>query len=126
MKFNLTVLINNAYGGFSIPVEMVNWLHENKGWKLPDDSDEDSKFYRNFGKCDYHIPKDSSVEFRSNKELIEAYKVCMKERESDSSKSYFEKQRHTIFTLKLVDVEINISVEDYSDGYERITVNSSY
>lgn len=120
MKIEFEVLINTNYGGFSIPNEIVLWLHENKGWELPTKKGQDnSKFHCTYGNESYL--KDRSVKSRSDSELIEAYKVCKTEwNKQKELKSHKDRYYSQISSLKLVKVVANFDVEDYYDGKERI------
>lgn len=122
MKFQL--LINTGYGGFSIPVEMVLWLHENKKWILPEKNkygSDESKFYD--WNENYFGVKNPSIEFRSNPELIIAYCLCkLKWAESAKKQRYSERKSHQFSCLKLMDVNVYIDVQNYCDGKEEIMV----
>jgi hypothetical protein len=118
MKIEFEVLINSNFGGFSIPNEIVLWLHKNKGWELPAKNGKDNSKFSSMYNNESYL-KDKSIKSRSDPELIEAYKVCKTEW-NKREKSHKDKYYSQMSSLKLVKVIANFDVEDYYDGKEKI------
>lgn len=117
----IEVVIHNGYGGFHIDSEMALWLMENRGWRIGkpgEDVDliEGSKdwFYSDKFKTD-------SFEFRTNKDLIDCIKSLKLIHKNDK---YPECYYGHIHKLSIVEVNIELGIENYNDGYEKVTVFS--
>jgi hypothetical protein len=60
MKIEFEVLINSNFGGFSIPNEIVLWLHKNKGWELPAKNGKDNSKFSSMYNNESYL-KDKSI-----------------------------------------------------------------
>jgi hypothetical protein len=132
--FELEAVINVEYGGFSLSDEMALWLVENKKWKLLSNKEYDYKLKYPietlldlFKDMHIHPHMNDEIEFRSNKDLIECVRHFKALHKNDEyPESYYGK----IHTLRIEKIKINVEIDDYYDGKERIVssvfVDNSY
>lgn len=118
----MQVVLHRNYGGFGLTPEMANWLVDNKGWQLIDYNYKE-KYpletinIENYG-SDYYCPNQDKIEFRSHPDLIECVKHFKKVHENDK---YPDSYYGLIHSLKIVEVKVSLEIEQYNDGYERVT-----
>lgn len=119
----IEVVLNRAFGGFSLDLEMVTWLTEHKGWIVKSyDEHQRGEFCHliDHGHSSLFYPPNnisSTIEFRSNPDLIECVRTLQKLYGNDN---YTKKITHQVCNLRVVKFEVTIEVEDYNDGYERL------
>lgn len=125
MELEIEAVLNTSFGGFSLNEEMAQWLVENKKWTIlnPNDYSYKETYPVNYllktGNDNYYSPTfNESLELRSHPDLIECVKSLQTLHENDS---FQEKYYGKIFSLKVKKVKINIEIEDYHDGKERLT-----
>jgi len=105
----MKIVLNKCYGGFGLSTEAGDYLIEKKGWKigelieLRDDSEQEI-----WGK--YWFPKDDTIDFRTNPDVVEAVEVLGSEKASGA----FSK----LGVIEIPD-DIGFSIEEY-DGIEWI------
>lgn len=123
--FEIDVLINSSFGGFSLNDEIALWLQENRGWEIISRKDYDStKNYPIKSLLDWHheyilFPNKEmdDLTMRSHPDIIEAYKAIKKLHEHDD---YPEKYYGTIHNFSIKRVSVYIDIENYYDGKEKI------
>ncbi len=135
----MEVILHRAYGGFHITHEMGLWLEENKNWKiikhseLKNHANDENKNHilieypgsRDYlSTFDYHFS--NTVEFRSDPDFVNCVKYFQDKYKDVSRfdhKKYHERYYHD---LSIEDICIKLEIEDYNDGYERITYGGGY
>ncbi|MCI0564443.1 MAG: hypothetical protein MN733_38720 [Nitrososphaera sp.] len=120
MKFPpLEIIINTAFDGFSLNTEMALWLMENCGWPV-DPNEYPVKMLFSYGSGDnFFHPRADSIEFRSHKDLVDCVRAIKEIHKNDA---YPEKYYGHIHGLAVVTVKVNLSVENYHDGKEKINI----
>ncbi len=122
--FEIEVVINDDYGGFSFDTEMALWLMENKGWVI-EKSYEKKDYPLNCliesGLDYFYTPHRESIALRTHPDLIECVKTLKKFHENDS---YQQKREGHIHSLAIKKVSINLEIDEYHDGKERVIVKS--
>jgi hypothetical protein len=126
--FEIEIVLHRKYGGFSIDTEMALWLWEHRGWSIVKESKYDYHkkaewplnylVESSFSDWYYH-PRSESIEFRSQKDLIDCVRAVKAAHKDDK---YPESYYGHIQGLAVVKVKVFASVEDYDDGHERVNV----
>lgn len=139
------LVIHDGYGGFSIPKEVVDLLIQ-RGWSLFNSDNliyDYTKGY--FTKSEDQIPERSIIKefglynfnrqsgdrecirMRSNEEFIECLEIAQKELEEKYERNeilYREYYYNQLRKLKVVEGTINLEIEIYNNGHERINVHA--
>ena len=125
----IEIVMHHSYGGFKISKEMGEWLIANRGWEVKiwqehckSSSHPINVLYVDEGyalKVDsYFHPNQDSIEFRTNKDIIESIKAVKAAKDSEEYDRY---EYHS--KLYIEDLETLIWIESYNDGHERIASN---
>ena len=112
---NIELVLHTDYGGFHIDDEIALWLMENRGWTISKKVEDDGTDLYEYS-SDYFVTrkhKSSSVELRSNPDLIDCVRELQKLHKDDD---FREKHYGYIHKLRVVKIEVKISIEDYHDG----------
>ena len=126
----IELVINTDFGGFRFNTEMALWLIENRQWKVLKDKEYDysqkdkysiNTLVEGIGSDYYYHPGDDKLELRSNKDLIDCVRELKKKHENDE---YPEKYYGHIHSLSIVKVAVELSIENYYDGKERVNCYS--
>lgn len=112
-------VINTEFGGFSLNTEMALWLMENRNWKITKqwDCKEPKHLVESIG--DHYYVNDEKIDFRLNKDLIDCVRALKEVHKNDT---YPESYYGHIHNLKIVKLKVNLSIENYHDGKERIGI----
>jgi hypothetical protein len=119
------LVIHDNYGGFHLNKEMAIWLVENRNWITTNNHDKDLPlnyiFYDNY---DYFYRTGyDTIFFISQKDLCDCVKDIqnkyIQKKYSDSNSSFTDKYNY-IFSLKVIKIKINVFIESYNDGHEKI------
>lgn len=115
--FEIEIVINTEFGGFGFSTHMAMWLIQNRNWKIVDNMDYDIPYpletLLNTG-TGYYSPNRDKIDLRAHKDLID----CVKD-----LKSKYPDDRN-LKALKVVKLKVNLEVEDYFDGIERINCHT--
>jgi hypothetical protein len=115
----VSVVIHTEYGGFHITKEMAEWLIK-CGWEVvPDTRDKtDCPFTHlvKFGSNTYYHWNQDSIAFRTHPDLIACVQAIQKEQTGLKN----NRDRPYIYNLTIKKVRINLEIEDYDDGHERV------
>lgn len=125
IMYELELVINVKFGGFSFNTEMSSWLKDNHNWTILSHEEYDYKLKDEYPLTtlikhigDYfYSPHSEKIALRSHPDLIECIRTLQKIHENDS---FREKHYSHIFSLEVRKVKINLEIEDYYDGKERI------
>lgn len=129
-KIQFEIVLNKNYGGFGCCTEMALWLIENKGWTLIQYKDYDYKSKYPVttiidDKWNSYFPNNESIELRTHPDLIECIKTLKAQfNPEDSYRSYGCIYSKEIDDLEIELVTINLGVESYHDGHERLTCHA--
>lgn len=114
---DIKLVMHKSYGGFHIDKEMALWLSEHCNWSIGgkecDLTCQISDYYST-NKFDIN-----SIELRSNPDLIKCVEALQNKHQNDS---YSDKYYNYIYKLKIINYTINLSIEDYHDGKEKLNV----
>ena len=119
------MVLNTDYGGFSINTEMALWLSENREWNVISEKEYNYKKKDEYPittivdmRGDYfYSPCGDTIEFRSNKDLIDCVRAVKLAHENDS---FPESRYGHINKLNIIKVGTLLEIEDYHDGKERV------
>jgi hypothetical protein len=119
------VVIHTDYGGFHINTEMALWLMENRNWKIASkdmwDKTEGFQLIESLG--DYFYPtREFENAIRTNKDFIDCVRAIKKLHEDDE---YPESYYGYIHKLSIVNLKVNLDIENYHDGKERVSCSVS-
>lgn len=137
------ILLNTEPGGFSLPLFIVDWLREEKGWHIPEYSKADNPpskeekdapllYIDNYWSTPLVVthPAHDEIEVRINSEVIEAVKLFKKEREKeldDLSSDWIDTdEKRALSKLNTISVKkIKIALELESRvGIEQVVVRN--
>jgi hypothetical protein len=115
------IVINTQFGGFSLDLEMANWLVKNKNWIITDDAESQEHDLIVVG-MNYFYPsnKYQDIQFRMLPDFIECVEFLQQKHKNIS---YINRYRHQVLNLSIVKFDIDLTVEDIYDGKEAIRVN---
>lgn len=119
----LELVIHVSYGGFHLDTEMALWLLE-RGWNIVTQKEYEQNYPKKYPINTLHdlygmfCPMDDTIEFRSHPDLIECVRALQKLHEDDD---WPERRQVYVHRLQVVKVKINVEIEDYNDGYERVS-----
>lgn len=128
-RIEMEVVINRAYGGFSVCAEIVQLLIENRGWKVTNDWEEFSKssdvtLLYDGGHNSFSHNYRLDMQLRTHKDFIDCVRTLKEQYKNDDRTQ--RQLRRGIHDLKIVKAYAELGVEDYNDGHERVTWNTSY
>lgn len=121
------ILIYAKFGGFSLSQEMADYLANNKNWKII--KHQDINYNNNNYKTelknntlinaynDYLHLNNDSIEYKTNPDLIECYKIL--------KQKYTNDKKHHIHKFELIEVEVYLEIHNKYDGIEEVIVNYS-
>ncbi len=125
--FEIEVVLNTNYGGFSFDIEMALWLSENRGWKIIPEKEYSYKKDQEYPITtlidtpwagDFlHAPHADNIKLRTNKDLIDCVRAIQKLHTNDDWTTRYYSHINN-FTIKKV--KINLEVENYLDGKEKL------
>lgn len=120
----IDVVINAAYGGFTVTREMAEWLIANRGWSVVREADYD--YATRTPACrliesrwGYGLPPGTrdDIAFRSDPDLVACVRELRKRR-ADAGRA--DKRDDPLHDLRIVRVTVAMEIEDYNDGHERV------
>jgi hypothetical protein len=122
-NLEIELVLNTDFGGFHFDNEMASWLKQNRNWTILSEKEYDYKIKHPITTLVemtggyFYSPSRDNIELRSNKDLIECVKFLKNKHKDDV---YPESYYGYIHDLSIKKVKINIEIEDYYDGKERI------
>ena len=127
------IVLNRNYGGFGCCTEMALWLIENKGWTLIQHKDYDYKSKNKYpvttiidDKWNSYFLNNESMELRTHPDLIECLKTLKAQFNPDNDlRSHDCVYSKEIDDLEIMQVSVQLGVESYHDGHERLTCHAS-
>jgi len=116
----MEVVIHVDFGGFHIDDEMALWLMENRGWTVTKDHNANADLCECFGNYFYPLKYEpDSVVFRSHPDIVSCVRALQAAHKDDE---YRERYYGYIHKLKIQKVRPYLSIENYYDGKERLSV----
>jgi len=136
-KLELSVVLHDGYGGFSILPELAEYLHKRKGWEIIPIQGMELKrstnphiiyhtYYDEKPTLNYWCADQDSITFRSNPDLIEAVQHVRNGLEQAYNQKQIEWKDYyysPLRNLKVVTVSMQLEIESYNDGHERIVTS---
>jgi len=137
-KIELSVVLHDGYGGFSILPEIAEYLHKRKGWEIipiqgmalkrsTDPKIIYRTYYNEKPTDNYWCEDQDSITFRSNPDLIEAVQHVRNglEQAYNQKKLVWKDYYYSpLRSFKVVIVSMQLEIETYNDGHERIVTST--
>lgn len=122
--FELELVINTEFGGFSLSDEMASWLVENRNWTLVTNKEYNYKKQYPLETLliackdmNVHPNDNSNIEFRSHKDLLDCVRHFKIVHENDK---YPDSYYGHIHELEIEKFKVRVEIEEYHDGKERV------
>lgn len=126
MNYEICLVLNSKFGGFSLNDEMALWLKKERGWTIINsneysyenkDSYDVTTLLKLLGGMYISATDNSSIKFRSHQDLIDCVLHFRKVHENDT---YPDSHYHKIHDFEIVKATYQLSIENYYDGKEKV------